>query len=74
MPVEEVRLLAPILPSKVLAVGKNYADHAEEMGGEVPEEPLLFMKPSTSVIGHRRSDPAAARCPSASTTRASSPW
>jgi 2-keto-4-pentenoate hydratase/2-oxohepta-3-ene-1,7-dioic acid hydratase in catechol pathway len=51
IPLAEVRLLAPILPSKVLAVGKNYAEHAEEFGGEVPEEPLLFMKPSTSVIG-----------------------
>lgn len=47
----DVRLLAPILPSKVLAVGRNYAAHAAEMGGEVPERPLLFLKPSTSVIG-----------------------
>jgi 2-keto-4-pentenoate hydratase/2-oxohepta-3-ene-1,7-dioic acid hydratase in catechol pathway len=53
IPVEDVRLLAPVLPSKVLAVGKNYAEHAEEFGGDVPEEPLLFMKPSTAVIGHR---------------------
>ncbi len=49
---EDVRLLAPVLPrSKVVAVGKNYADHAAEMGGEVPEEPLLFLKPNTSVVG-----------------------
>ena len=48
----DVRLLAPVLPrSKVVAVGKNYAAHAAEMGSEVPEEPLLFMKPNTSVIG-----------------------
>lgn len=45
-------LLAPVIPrSKVVAVGKNYRDHAAEMGGEAPEEPLLFLKPNTSVIG-----------------------
>jgi 2-keto-4-pentenoate hydratase/2-oxohepta-3-ene-1,7-dioic acid hydratase in catechol pathway len=49
--IDDVRLLAPVLPSKVVCVGKNYADHAAEMGGEVPEEPLVFLKPSTSVIG-----------------------
>lgn len=48
---DEVRLLAPVLPSKVVAVGKNYIEHAVEMGGEVPEEPLIFLKPSTTVIG-----------------------
>jgi 2-keto-4-pentenoate hydratase/2-oxohepta-3-ene-1,7-dioic acid hydratase in catechol pathway len=48
---DEVRLLAPTLPSKVVAVGVNYRDHAEEMGHTLPEEPLLFMKPSTAVIG-----------------------
>lgn len=47
----DIRLLAPVLPSKVVAVGKNYPAHAEEFGGEVPEEPLVFLKPSTSVIG-----------------------
>ncbi|GAB3165499.1 fumarylacetoacetate hydrolase family protein [Myceligenerans halotolerans] len=47
-----VRLLAPVIPrSKVVAVGKNYAAHAAEMGGEVPASPLLFLKPNTSVIG-----------------------
>ena len=51
VPAADVRLLAPVLPSKVVAVGKNYAEHAAEMGGEVPEEPLLFLKPSTAVIG-----------------------
>jgi len=50
-PLAEVRLLAPILPSKIVAVGKNYADHAKEMGGEVPHEPLIFLKPSTSIVG-----------------------
>jgi 2-keto-4-pentenoate hydratase/2-oxohepta-3-ene-1,7-dioic acid hydratase in catechol pathway len=49
--ISDVRLLAPILPSKVLAVGRNYADHAKEMGNDVPELPLIFLKPSTSVIG-----------------------
>jgi 2-keto-4-pentenoate hydratase/2-oxohepta-3-ene-1,7-dioic acid hydratase in catechol pathway len=47
----EVRLLAPVIPSKVVAVGRNYDAHAQEMGEEVPEEPIIFMKPSTSVIG-----------------------
>src|SRR5438552_4916977 len=51
VPVDDVRLLAPVLPSKVLAVGRNYAEHAAEMGGDVPEEPLVFLKPSTAVIG-----------------------
>jgi 2-keto-4-pentenoate hydratase/2-oxohepta-3-ene-1,7-dioic acid hydratase in catechol pathway len=48
---EEVRLLAPCSPSKVVAVGLNYRDHAEEMKLTLPDEPLLFLKPSTSVIG-----------------------
>ncbi|MEU8202840.1 fumarylacetoacetate hydrolase family protein [Streptosporangium sp. NPDC049046] len=47
----QVRLVAPMLPSKVVAIGRNYADHAKEMGNEVPDEPLVFLKPSTSVIG-----------------------
>jgi len=47
----EVRLLAPVIPSKVVAVGRNYVAHAQELGNEVPEEPLIFLKPSTSVIG-----------------------
>ncbi len=51
VPLDDVRLLAPVLPSKVVAVGKNYAAHAAEFEGEVPEEPLLFLKPSTSVTG-----------------------
>ncbi|HEX2904306.1 MAG TPA: fumarylacetoacetate hydrolase family protein [Jatrophihabitans sp.] len=49
--ISDVRLLAPILPSKVLAVGRNYAAHAAEMGNDVPPRPLIFLKPSTSVIG-----------------------
>ena len=50
-PLADVRLLAPVLPSKVVAVGRNYADHAKELGNEVPAVPLTFLKPSTSVIG-----------------------
>ncbi|MBI1377720.1 MAG: DUF2437 domain-containing protein [Frankiales bacterium] len=51
VPFADVRLLAPVLPSKIIAVGKNYAAHAAEMGGDVPLEPMIFLKPSTSVIG-----------------------
>jgi 2-keto-4-pentenoate hydratase/2-oxohepta-3-ene-1,7-dioic acid hydratase in catechol pathway len=47
----EVRLLAPCEPSKIVAVGLNYRDHAEELNMKLPEEPLLFLKPSSSVIG-----------------------
>ncbi|HET7529375.1 MAG TPA: fumarylacetoacetate hydrolase family protein [Mycobacteriales bacterium] len=50
-PLTSVRLLAPVLPSKVVAIGKNYADHASEMGGDVPAQPLIFLKPSTAVAG-----------------------
>ena len=49
---EDVRLLAPIIPrSKVVGIGKNYADHAAEMGGEPPSEPLVFLAPNTAVVG-----------------------
>lgn len=49
---EDVRLLAPVLPrSKVVGIGRNYAAHAAEMGNDVPTEPLMFLKPNTSVIG-----------------------
>jgi 2-keto-4-pentenoate hydratase/2-oxohepta-3-ene-1,7-dioic acid hydratase in catechol pathway len=51
VPLADVRLLSPVIPSKVVCIGRNYADHAAEMGGDVPEEPLIFLKPSTSVIG-----------------------
>ena len=48
----DVKLLAPIIPrSKVVCIGKNYADHAAEMDSKVPEEPIIFLKPNTSVIG-----------------------
>lgn len=48
---DELALLAPVLPSKLVCVGKNYAAHAAEFGMDVPEEPLLFLKPSTAVVG-----------------------
>lgn len=49
---DDVRLLAPVLPrSKVVAIGKNYVAHAAEMDSRVPDEPLMFLKPNTSVIG-----------------------
>ena len=51
LPLDQVKLLAPCLPSKIVAVGLNYRDHAEELGMPIPEEPMLFMKPGTAVIG-----------------------
>jgi 2-keto-4-pentenoate hydratase/2-oxohepta-3-ene-1,7-dioic acid hydratase in catechol pathway len=50
-PLADVRLLAPILASKVVCMGKNYAAHAAEMGGVAPEDPVIFLKPNTSIIG-----------------------
>jgi len=47
----DVRLLAPVTPSKIVAIGLNYADHAAEGNRELPKEPMLFIKPSTAVIG-----------------------
>lgn len=51
LPITEVKLLAPVIPTKVIAVGRNYVDHAAELGNVVPETPLIFLKPPTSVIG-----------------------
>jgi 2-keto-4-pentenoate hydratase/2-oxohepta-3-ene-1,7-dioic acid hydratase in catechol pathway len=52
VPITEVRLLAPVIPrSKVIAIGRNYAAHAAEFGNDVPDEPMMFLKPNTSVIG-----------------------
>ncbi|GAA1480987.1 fumarylacetoacetate hydrolase family protein [Gordonia sinesedis] len=50
-PLADVRLLAPILATKVICVGKNYAAHAAEMGGEAPADPVIFLKPNTSIVG-----------------------
>src|SRR5512147_1993461 len=47
----EVRLLAPCVPTKIVAVGLNYRDHARELGMAVPDDPILFLKPPTSLIG-----------------------
>jgi 2-keto-4-pentenoate hydratase/2-oxohepta-3-ene-1,7-dioic acid hydratase in catechol pathway len=47
----DVRLLPPVVPSKVVCVGRNYAEHAAEHGADVPKEPLLFLKPPSSVVG-----------------------
>ena len=52
-PLDDVRLLVPVLPSKVIAVGQNYPEHTREMGGAPSPEPVLFLKPSTAVVGHR---------------------
>ena len=48
---QEARLLAPVIPTKIVAIGKNYVEHAAEMESEVPDRPLIFLKPPTSVIG-----------------------
>jgi 2-keto-4-pentenoate hydratase/2-oxohepta-3-ene-1,7-dioic acid hydratase in catechol pathway len=51
VPLDDVHLLAPVLPSKLVCLARNYAAHAAEWGLDVPEEPMLFLKPSTAVIG-----------------------
>jgi 2-keto-4-pentenoate hydratase/2-oxohepta-3-ene-1,7-dioic acid hydratase in catechol pathway len=51
VPFDRAHLLAPVFPTKIVAVGRNYAGHAAERGVEVPSEPVIFLKPSTSVIG-----------------------
>jgi 2-keto-4-pentenoate hydratase/2-oxohepta-3-ene-1,7-dioic acid hydratase in catechol pathway len=51
VPIGDVLLLSPVLPTKVVALGRNYRDHALEMGTSVPEEPLIFLKPSTAIAG-----------------------
>ncbi len=50
----QYQLLSPCAPSKIIAVGKNYKAHAEEMKSEVPKEPLIFLKPPSSVIAHEQ--------------------
>jgi 2-keto-4-pentenoate hydratase/2-oxohepta-3-ene-1,7-dioic acid hydratase in catechol pathway len=49
-PLKELPLLAPVRPSKILCVGRNYRDHAAELGNDVPKEPLLFLKPPSSLL------------------------
>ena len=50
---EPTGLLAPVLPGKIVGIGRNYRDHAAELGNEMPREPLLFLKAPSSVIGPR---------------------
>jgi 2-keto-4-pentenoate hydratase/2-oxohepta-3-ene-1,7-dioic acid hydratase in catechol pathway len=50
-PVADVRLLAPLEPGKIVCVGRNYAAHAAELGNEIPKEPLIFLKPPSSIVG-----------------------
>ena len=52
IPLKEVKLLAPTIPSKVICIGKNFAEHAAEIGEEATIEPLIFFKPSSAIIGH----------------------
>jgi 2-keto-4-pentenoate hydratase/2-oxohepta-3-ene-1,7-dioic acid hydratase in catechol pathway len=49
----EIKYLPPCMPSKIIALGLNYFDHAEEFKLKIPEEPLIFLKPPTAVIGHK---------------------
>ncbi len=51
VPFTAIRLLAPVLPTKIVAVGRNYEDHAAERGAPVPAEPVIFLKPATAVVG-----------------------
>ncbi|MGB9892833.1 MAG: fumarylacetoacetate hydrolase family protein, partial [Candidatus Saccharicenans sp.] len=51
IPISEVTLLPPVKPSKIVCVGRNYREHAEELGNPVPAEPLLFLKPPSAIIG-----------------------
>jgi 2-keto-4-pentenoate hydratase/2-oxohepta-3-ene-1,7-dioic acid hydratase in catechol pathway len=52
VPIADVRVLPPVLPSKIIGIGRNYREHAQELGNPLPEEPLIFLKPPTAVIGH----------------------
>src|SRR5947208_13006446 len=50
-PLSDIRLLAPVEPAKIVCVGRNYAAHAAELGNEMPKEPLIFLKPSSAIVG-----------------------
>jgi 2-keto-4-pentenoate hydratase/2-oxohepta-3-ene-1,7-dioic acid hydratase in catechol pathway len=52
VPLDEARLVAPVAPTKIVCVGRNYREHAAELGNEMPSEPLLFLKAPSSLIGH----------------------
>jgi len=52
LPLSEIKIVAPVIPrSKVVAIGRNYSEHAKELGNETPTEPMMFLKPNTSVVG-----------------------
>jgi len=51
IPISEVTVLPPVMPTKIVCVGRNYREHAEELGNQVPPEPLLFLKPPSAIIG-----------------------
>lgn len=53
LPLSAAELLAPVTPSKIVCVGRNYREHAKELGNEVPQEPLLFFKPTSSLLAHK---------------------
>lgn len=55
LPLDSVRLLAPVVPSKIVCVGRNYREHAAELGNPMPQEPLLFLKPPSAIIAHEES-------------------
>ena len=67
----EARLLAPVIPTKIVAVGRNYVDHAAEMEAQVPGEPIIFLKPPTTVIGPSPGDPDSRASRTRSITRRS---
>ncbi len=50
--IEDIKIESPVLPSKIVCVGLNYVDHAKELNMDIPEEPIIFLKPPTAVIGH----------------------
>ncbi len=52
VPIGDVRVLPPVLPTKIIGIGRNYKEHAQEMGNPLPEEPLVFLKPPSAVVGH----------------------
>jgi len=54
IPIAEVTVLPPVQPTKIVCVGRNYREHAEELGNQVPAEPLIFLKPPSAVIGHNQ--------------------
>ena len=70
----EATLLPPVSPSKIVCVGRNYREHAAELGNEVPAEPLIFFKPPSSLLAPGRAGPQARESPSGWITKANSAW